>query len=96
MIKHEIPRGQEIKSELMNLSMNSSEYEIIQGGKGEPNFLHSCPHSRQFSLPFQILLIKQRLHLPRGTIQTFYLPNCPCYHSQFEHYLVYILAVKYN
>ena len=38
----------------------------------------------QVSLPFQILLIKQRPQFPRGTIQGFYQPICPCYHSQLS------------
>ena len=36
-----------------------------------------------------------KVSLPtRGTIQDFYQLICPWYQSQFEHYLVYILAIK--
>ena len=48
----------------------------------------------QVPLSLLILLIKQRPHFPKRTIQDLYQLICPWYESQFEHYLVYILAIK--
>ena len=62
----------------------------VEGG----NQASSIPAS---PLLLQILLIKLRLHLPRGTTPAgtiFYQSVCPCHLSQFEHYLVYVLAMK--
>ena len=59
------------------------------GGAQLPPLLPS-----QVSLPFQILLIKQRPHVPRGNIQDLYQLIYSCYQSQFEHYVVNILTTK--
>lgn len=57
--------------------MNSSEYEIIQGGKGEPNFLHSCPHSSNFLYPFRFFWLNKDSTFPEGQSKNFTSPSAP-------------------
>ena len=75
----------------LSMSWSPSNWPcLLWGGGMSP----ASPTLASFLFPFRFFWTIQDPHLPRGTIQDFYQPICPCFHSQFEHYLICILATK--